>query len=133
MFNKESAQFSDTQISIIEKNKNAQYVGDTEYKGNLVSVFYGDTPHPVSGSRYFAIYYDTNREMMITNGAFIEDQNFVAVMSDDGEIIYSRYRHDMRYSKDGYVFIDGGRDYHRTNAVITLNYVVRDGKFQLAK
>ena len=132
MLNLESVIFGEKQIQTICQVRDAEYVGDTEYKGVVCSVFYGKTPHPDSGSRYFALYYDENKMLMVSNGAFIEDQRFAVVTSNDGEKIYSRYRHDMRYSEDGSVFVDGGRDYTRTNS-ITETYKVIDGKFVIDK
>jgi hypothetical protein len=38
---------------------------------------------------------------------------FQAVVANNGEVVWSRYRHDYRKSQDGSVWIDGGRDYLR--------------------
>jgi hypothetical protein len=130
--NNESLLFDKNNIKRIEEVKNAKYVCDTEYKSFHVAVFYGDIPHPVSNSRYFALYYYPDKftvkeKLMITNGAFIEDQDITGVVANNGEIIYSRYRHDYRVSTDGSVFIDGGRDYTRTNTIKTVLLKVKDG------
>ena len=132
LLNLESVNFGEKQIKTICSVRNAEYVGDTEKDGVVCSVFYGKEAHPVSGSRYFAIYYDTSKTLMITDGSFIEDQRFSVVTSNEGEKIYSRYRHDMRYSEDGSVFIDGGREYTRTNSIYE-TYKVVDGKFVIDK
>lgn len=125
----ESSLFSKENIERIEKVRNAKYVCDTEYKDIHVAVFYGDTPHPDSGSKYFALYYaDT---LMITNGAFIEDQEIAGVVADNGDVIYSRFRHDYRTSPDGSVFIDGGRAYTRTNTQNQVTLLVRDGVMRI--
>jgi hypothetical protein len=50
---------------------------------------------------------------MITNAISAFEHPMLGVVADDGEVIVSGYRHDYRRSKDGTVFIDGGRDYTR--------------------
>ena len=52
------------------------------------------------------------------------------VVAANGDVIYSRYRHDYRHSPDGSVWIDGGRDYTRSgvptgewDAFVTLRIV----------
>ncbi len=50
---------------------------------------------------------------MITNAITATETIITGIKAQNGEIIYSRYRHDYRESKDGSVFIDGGRDYTR--------------------
>jgi outer membrane protein assembly factor BamB len=63
-------------------------------------------------SKYFALIIQ-NGSAYITSGASAVDGIITGIVADDGEIIYSRYRHDYRTSTDGTVFIDGGRDYVR--------------------
>ena len=49
-----------------------------------------------------------------------------AAVAADGEIIYSRCRHDYNVSKDRSAWIDGGRDYTRSssgNHFITLKVI----------
>jgi hypothetical protein len=131
MINLESAQFTSKNLQSICKIKSADYVCDTELNNNVVSVFYADVPHPVSGSRYFGLYYNQDKILMIIDGSFIEGQTFDAVEADNGEIVFSRYRHDYRESADNSVFIDGGRDYTRTSAMIgIIKLGVKDGKLQ---
>lgn len=106
--------FTQEQVENICKVKNAEYVCDTEKNDIHCAVFYGDLPHPDSGSRYFALYYSgLEGRLMITDGSFVEDQEITGVIADNGDIIYSRYRHDYRTSEDGTVFVDGGRSYVR--------------------
>lgn len=125
----ESKLFSKENIERIEQVRNAKYVCDTEHKDKHVAIFYGDTAHPDSGSRYFALYYaDT---IMITNGSFIEDQEIAGVIADNGDVIYSRFRHDYNTSPDGSVFVDGGRAYTRTNTQKQVTLLVRDGVLRI--
>jgi hypothetical protein len=42
------------------------------------------------------------------------EKTITGVKADNGDVIYSRYRHDYRTSQDESVFIDGGRDYLKT-------------------
>jgi hypothetical protein len=110
--------FNYEQLDKICKHYNAEYVVDTEQNGIPCAVFYGATPHPVSGSRYFALYWTPyTQQLMITNGAFVEEQNFQGIIADNGDIIFSRSRHDYRVSDDESVWIDGGREYTRTPLV----------------
>jgi hypothetical protein len=98
-------------VKKVEELKNAKWLLDTEHKGVPVSVFWQDVPHP-KGSNFFALYYydaggvDT---LMIIDGAFITKQKIKAVMLLNGDVIYSRYRHD--YFEHRGIAIDGGRDY----------------------
>jgi hypothetical protein len=126
----DSVLFSEESIKTIERMKSATYVCDTELPTNgavpvLCSIFYGDEAHPVSGSHYFAMFYDFDKRLMITNGSFVENQSFTGVVADDNSVIYSRHRHDYRTSGDGSVFVDGGRDYIRTNASRTVELVIK--------
>jgi len=112
--------FSWDQIRTIEQDKKARYLLETEYKGHQCAVFYADTAHPISNSRYFAVFWTVDQEKWanvpaIMDGSWIEDMTFVSVLAQNGDVIYSRHRHDFRESDDGSVWIDGGRDYTRTN------------------
>lgn len=133
--NNEPFLFNMNQISIIENTRNAKYVCATEHKDRSVEVFYSDKPHPVSGSRYFALYYSgDDNTLMITDGSFVESQEIEGVATVDGEIVFSRHRHDYRSSRDGSVFIDGGRSYTRTNVLDAsrrVSLMVRDGALQV--
>lgn len=133
-FNNDSAIFSEENIKSIEKVKNAEYVIDTEHNNISCAVFYGDTPHKDSGSRYFALYYTPiENQLMITDGSFIEEQVIMGVVSEDDEVVFSRHRHDYRQSQDGSVFIDGGRAYMRSNTNRTVAIKVSNGKIKIEK
>ena len=124
--------FSKENVKKIEDLKNAKYVCDTEQNGLHIAIFYGDDPHPDSGSRYFGLYYTgVENQLMITNCAFIEEQNITGVVAENGDVIYSRYRHDYRSSPDGSVFVDGGRAYLRTNSINTVNIAVKEGIIEI--
>jgi hypothetical protein len=124
----EPTMFSEENVKKIEDLKNAKFVCETEQNGLHVAIFYADEAHPDSGSRYFGLYYTgVENQLMITNGAFIEEQNITGVVAENGDVIYSRYRHDYRRSPDDTVFVDGGRAYLRTNSINTVNMVVKEG------
>ena len=121
---KESEIFKPDGIKKIEEMKNAKYVCETclrnvdgGWANQPVAIFYGAEEHPVSKSRYFGLYVYMQDRVMITNGQSAVDEPIQGIIADDGEIIYSRYRHDFRRSKDGSVFIDGGRDYIRSSVL----------------
>lgn len=119
--NNDSSWLNAEQIATVEKMKQAKYICETPIKdtgGSWVNIpcaiFYNSEPHP-QGSNYFALYkLPLNGKMYIANGISALEGDIVGAVSDDGEVIYSRYRHDYRTSSDGSVTIDGGRDYVRT-------------------
>jgi hypothetical protein len=108
-------------IKKTENKYNARYVGQLPIRnGNrgwqsddCAEIFWQDIL-PVEGySHYFAII-NRNGVLYITDGNSAAEGTISAVEAKNGEIIYSRYRHDMRYSTDNTVWIDGGRDYVRS-------------------
>lgn len=108
-------------IEKIEEKYNAKWVGQLALKtrdgawssDNCGDVYYQETP-PVEGySKYFALIIQ-HGALYITSGASAVEGTITGVIADDGVCIYSRYRHDMRYSDDQSVWIDGGRDYVRS-------------------
>jgi hypothetical protein len=128
--------FTESQVQKICELRDAQYVCDTTLKnGADCAVFYGSQPHPDSGSRYFGLYYHPlDGKLYVCNAADVEDIEISAVQADNGDIIYSRHRHDFRRSDDSSVWIDGGRDYVRSGLYDESRWrtlVVREGKIQL--
>jgi outer membrane protein assembly factor BamB len=104
----------------VETKYNAKYVGQMALRtvGGGWSedipgeVFYQANP-PHGYSNYMALIIQRGT-LYITSGASAVEGVISGVIADDGEIIYSRARHDMRYSTDKTVWIDGGRDYMRS-------------------
>lgn len=109
-------------ISVIEREYNAKYVLETDLLGKdkfsgatfwtnrPAAIFYTEKAHP-RGSNYFALYYAGGR-LMITDGLpSVKDVVFSGIEAE-GEVVYSRYRHDYREGKNG-AFVDGGRDYFK--------------------
>jgi len=145
--NNTSLVFTPKQIEKIEKGKNAKFVCDTEWTDTFteipvcLSIFYGRTPHPASKSKYMAFWWmpvpHAESSLMIRDGTFVKEQDFTGVIADDGvEVIYSRHRHDYTTSKDGSVFIDGGRAYVKSNTLAPERFVtmkVIKGKLQIVE
>ena len=102
-----------------------KHVCTTEFGDSIVDVFYRDTPHPKFGNRYFAVLFRDNVPY-IANADEVEKLTFGMVQNDDGDMEYSRSRHDYKEFKNGNM-IDGGRDYIRSSGKVFV-YVVRNGK-----
>lgn len=131
--------FTPEGIAHIEEKKNAKFVCDTCLFGKegwtnaMVAVFWNKDPAniPAGGSAWFGIFKKrefavssylektpakarvTKSVIMITNAISVHNKRLDAVVADDGEVVWSRYRHDYRSSGDKSVWIDGGRDYMR--------------------
>jgi hypothetical protein len=119
-----------TDISKVEKLYSEKdgvaikHVCTTEFSENIADIFYRETPHPEFDNRYFAIFFQYDKPY-IANADRIEDFTFGMVENDDGDLEYSRSRHDYKEFKNGNS-IDGGRDYIRSSGKV-LVFVVRDG------
>ena len=120
-------------IALLEKSRHAIYVfesciGEATDKPGIwnwlnwpCAIFYQPNPIlvPEGGTPYFGIYSRKLDEVTgDPGGSFICNaiscaEPFQGIVADNGDIIYSRYRHDMRTSPDESVWIDGGRDYSR--------------------
>lgn len=107
-------------IKKIEETYGGKYVGYfciLQPSGNWsqmpIDVFYQPNPDLSKGhSHYFGVFMQ-NGKVCITNAISVTEQNILGIVAQDGEVVVSRYRHDFRRSRDGSVFIDGGRDYTR--------------------
>jgi len=107
-------------IDKVEKKYNAKWVGQFQMRtkdgswtsDNCGDVYYQENP-PNGYSNYLALIIQQG-SLYITSGESAVQGVINAVEANDGEIIYSRYRHDYRVSGDKSVFIDGGRDYVRS-------------------
>jgi len=128
----ESEIFKPEGIVKIEKMKSAKYVCETCLKGKgggwlnqPVAIFWNINPAniPAGGSAWFGLlfqsdpfYTDLDPRLMIVNAISAVETPIQGVVADNGDVIYSRFRHDYRVSPDKSVFIDGGRDYTRTGS-----------------
>ncbi len=123
-------------IPTIEEKYKAKFVGQLALKiGGMWSaddpaeVYYQETP-PVEGySKYFALMM-RNGAGYIMDGSSAVEGVINGVEANDGEIIYSRARHDYRTSADGSASIDGGRDYmKRAGGGRTICMKIVDGEW----
>lgn len=107
------------EVDQAEKKFNAKFIGifQTVVSKNKaywwsvqpISVFYQYNP-PNDYSNYMGLFSD-DMEMYITSAEIASTMLWNASEAKNGEIIYSRYRHDYRTSEDGTAMIDGGADY----------------------
>lgn len=122
-------------IAKVETKYAANWVGqlslrtrDGNWSETPADVYWQAKP-PIEGySNYFALIYKFG-SLYITSGESAVAGTFSAVVADDGEVIYSRYQHDYRTSTDGSVFIDGGRNYCRTNITNAIQLKIVDGQW----
>ena len=120
-----------TKTSTVEKlysekdGVNIKHVCTTEFGDSIADIFYRDTPHPQFGNKYFAIFF-RNDVPYIANADEVENLTFGMVENDNGELQYSRSRHDYQSFNNGNM-IDGGRDYIRSNGKVYI-FVVRNGE-----
>lgn len=110
-------------INIVEEKTKSKYIGDfcvRSKDGNWSSfplaIFYNEDPAP-GHTHYLGVFVDGKNNVIFTNGESAFNDPIIGVIAEDGEVIFSRYKHDYHTSTDGSVFIDGGRDYTRTNAL----------------
>lgn len=112
-------------IAKCERHYNGVFVGDfclKDRKGGWVNdpvaVFWIQHPTKPEYSNYLGIFVREdeagNSGMYLTDGQSAFCEGIDAIVGSDGEVLYSRYRHDFRSLKDGSGCIDGGRDYTRT-------------------
>jgi len=130
--------YDSLKTEIIEEKRNAKYIGawsiktkDGNWSLHPVEVFYQSELKNPSHSHYFGIYLDSEGRPWICNAASAFANPIYGVVADDGEVVVSGYRHDYRQSKDGSAFIDGGRDYTRTNRK-PIELTMVDGKLKIS-
>ena len=94
-----------------------------------VDVFYNANPD-VGHSNYLGIFWDQVKQaFMLTDASSAFDNALSCLVKDD--IIYvSKFRHDYVCTPKG-LFIDGGRDYLRTNCLELKKLSVVNGDFVL--
>ena len=131
--------FTTDEIAIIAKQYGAKYMGYWTIKRGLnwsdqpVDVFYQPNPDVSKGhSHYFGMFRTFEGQAMITNAESAFSEPITGLLTDDGEVIVSRYRHD--YVTKGPYMIDGGRNYLRTSGSNSDGKLVRvtvvNGEFQ---
>jgi hypothetical protein len=130
---RDDAQFK---IDQVESEYNAKFVGqfclktvDGGWANSPTDVYYVQNPDTSLGHSHYFGLFSRNGTTYITRGDSGVEPDISAVIAHDGEIIYSRYRHDYRVSNDQSVFIDGGRDYTRGPSGTYATLKVIDGEF----
>lgn len=130
--------FKKDKIKIIENHYGAKYLGYWAVKWSErlgwssfpVDVFYQPNPDVSKGhTHYFGMHISERGDLMISNAESAFSEPITGVLTESGEVIVSRYRHDY-VQKDGQV-IDGGRDYTRASVGKFVNVTVKDGEFVL--
>lgn len=106
--------------------------GPLEYvcTSDFVDYYYRETPHPKFGNHYLGISvddYGMRDRVVLSRGDHIEDKTFGMIRDDNGAFHYSSYVHDYVELSNG-KFIDGGRDYIRTNTDVVIMQI-KDGRF----
>ena len=129
--------FKKDKIQIIENHYGAKYLGywAVKWSENLgwsstpVDVFYQPNPDVSKGhSHYFGMHVNENG-VFISNAESAFSEPITGILTEDGEVIVSRYRHDY-VTKDGQM-IDGGRDYVRSSGGPYVKVSVSGGEFVL--
>jgi hypothetical protein len=130
--------FDSLKIEVVEQKYNAKYIGawavktkDGGWSLHPVEVFYQPVLKDPSHSHYFGIYVSHDGHVYICNAESAFSDPILGVVADDGEIVVSGYRHDYRTSTDGSAFIDGGRDYTRSNKV-AIKLTMVDGELKVS-
>jgi len=105
-------------IRKIEKLRSCRYVCEwntTDDRGqaheNPVLLFWNDVAHP-QGSNWMGLFR-SNKEWYVKDGITASRLPINCAVSNDKQVLFSKYRHDFRSSRDGSVTVDGGRDYTR--------------------
>ena len=114
--------YCDYIVKDIEKRRNAKFVGEfasNKHSTETAMLFYQETP-PVEGySKYFVVYQNSVTGMyMVASGETMSKAIRTGVLTDKGDFIYSRNRHD--YILHGTDMVDGGDSYLRCNEGATL-------------
>jgi hypothetical protein len=118
-----NCQYTPDQIAKIEDRMEAKYICDMcliddkgNYSNSPASYFYTEKAHP-EGSNYFTVYekfeFGVHLGTYISDGINITDVGITGIVATNGDVIYSRYRHDYVKSPDDSVSADGGLEYGR--------------------
>lgn len=121
-------------IDEVEKQKNARFVCEVccrtksgEWAEEPIAVFYQEVPPNPEYSHYFGLFIRGD-SLYITGGQSAVNDPLIGIVADNGDVIYSAYRHDFRTSPDKSVWIDGGRDYVRTGGEKTVQIKIIEDK-----
>jgi hypothetical protein len=130
--------FNEDAIAKIEEWYGAKYMGywaihgtaDYSWSDSPVDVFYQPNPDVSKGhSHYFGMFRNENSQVMICNAESAFSDPITGILTEDGEVIVSRYRRD--FVLKGNYFVDGGRDYTRSSGGKFVDVTVKNGEFVL--
>lgn len=119
--------FSDKMIKNFEEKYSVKYVGafciknGNEWRNSPSAIFYQEKPDIEKGhTNYIALSYkiideDGHLSWFISDGSSAFSLPITVAVAEDGQIIYSAFRHDYETSDDGSISIDGGMDYTRVS------------------
>lgn len=109
-------------IKKVEEHYDAKFIGDfclkTVREGwseTPLAIFYANNPDVSQGHTHYFGVFVRDGLLYITKGDSAFEEPITGIIADNGEVVFSRYRHDFTYSTDQSVWIDGGRDYCRSS------------------
>jgi hypothetical protein len=124
-------------ISEAEKHYKGTYIADLCLKlrnGNWsdepVSVFWQPKPAQKTHKNYFGLFFQDGK-LNICDASSVAEGVWYGMEADDGEVIFSRFRHDYRMSRDKTAMVDGGRDYGRFMGTRPVTLQVIGADFQV--
>lgn len=127
--------FNEAQIKKIEELKDAKYMGywctkrlDGSWNERPVDVFYQPNPNVELGHKHYFGMFVQNGSVWICDATTAFEEAIGGIITEDGEVLVSRFRHDYVTKEGGYM-IDGGRDYLRSSLHPTICVEVKDGEF----
>jgi hypothetical protein len=113
-------QFWGLDIGKIEERYAARYVGDfslrfgKNWSDEPFAVFFSGIPMREGYPNYVGVRPNADSSnLIVVNAKSVTEVVWDGVMADDGEVIFSRFRHDYRVSRDGSAMVDGGRHQFR--------------------
>lgn len=120
--------FSSKTIAQLEEHYKCSYVcewNNLTHTGkpddHTIAVFYQEVPHP-QGSNWMGMFH-ANDQWFIINAEKSSRLPIKAYVADDGQVLFSKHRHDFRRSNDGSITVDGGREYTRLLGNVCCNTV----------
>lgn len=130
--------FKQAGIQKIEEKYGAKYMGywctqrpSGGWNESPVDVFYQPNPDTSKGHTHYFGMFVRDESVYITEASTAFKDPISGIVTDDGEVIVSRYRHDY-VTKDNFM-IDGGRDYTRASMHPTVMITVNGDQFVITE
>ena len=95
-----------------------------------VCVFFQPNPDVSKGHKNYFGIFARDGNVFVTDATSAFSDKLYGRLADDGEVVISGYRHDYVTSEDESVWIDGGRDYTRSNG-LSIPVTVENGTFSI--